>query len=704
MKKYFILLFVSLSIFIFNTANSIKNESLEKYKDNKTKESYSKYKVTYNTHKEFADIVFNTLIYRDDIISAFEQKNRELLKNILLHDYKELKKFNIKQLHFHLKNNVSFLRMHRPDKYGDDLTKIRPTVAYVNRYKKPIDGFEEGKIFNGFRYVFPLFNKQNIHIGSVEISFSALLFIKEFYKNYNMRSNLYIKKEVVAAKLFKSEKSNYEDSLFKNYYEQKSIVEYINKNNLNSLNLDENMYEIIEKKLLKNKNFSIFNDEQLITFLFLKNPITKKNIAFFTITTNDNYKVEHERNMFIIVGLILTILLIVMIIFYKSLSSNNKIKNDLEEKKRKNQQLKDLSKKLKDNLQMYSDHIIYSKTDLEGNIIEVSDAFCKISEYSREELLGKKHNIIRNKNMSEEIYKNMWKTLINNQTWKGEIQNISKNGNIYWISSTIYAEYDSSGEKIGYIAIAHNITNTKKVEQQHNRLMQTDKLVAMGEMITNISHQWRQPLSIISTSATGILMQTEMDNINKEFLTKASKAINQNTQFLSKTIDEFRNYVSVDDIVQNVELKEIVEKFKNLISYSLKLDNINFVSDIEEGLIIECSKNSLIQCLINFFNNSKDAFDKKDIKDKLFILKAYKEDNKIIIIIKDNAHGIDEKIINKIFEPYFTTKHQSQGTGLGLHMCYKLITDNMQGIIEIENKRFEYNNTTYMGACFKIIL
>ena len=704
MKKYFILLFVSLSIFIFNTANSIKNESLEKYKDNKTKEAYSKYKATYNTHKEFADIVFNTLIYRDDIISAFEQKNRELLKNILLHDYKELKKFNVKQLHFHLKNNVSFLRMHRPDKYGDDLTKIRPTVAYVNRYKKPIDGFEEGKIFNGFRYVFPLFNKKNIHIGSVEISFSALLFIKEFYKNYNMRCNLYIKKEVVTAKLFKSEKSNYEDSLFKNYYEQKSIVEYINKNNLNSLNLDENMYEIIEKKLLKNKNFSIFNDEQLITFLFLKNPITKNNIAFFTITTNDNYKVEHERNMFIIVGLILTILLIVMIVFYKSLSSNKKIKNDLEEKKRKNQQLKDLSKKLEDNLQMYSDHIIYSKTDLEGNIIEVSDAFCKISEYSKEELLGKKHNIIRNQNMSEEIYKNMWKTLINNQTWKGEIQNISKNGNLYWISSRIYAEYDSSGKKIGYIAIAHNITNTKKVEQQHNRLMQTDKLVAMGEMITNISHQWRQPLSIISTSATGILMQTEMDNINKEFLTKACKAINQNTQFLSKTIDEFRNYASVDDIVQNVELKEIVEKFKNLISYSLKSDNINFVSDIEEDLIIECSKNSLIQCLINFFNNSKDAFDEKDIKDKLFILKAYKEDNKIIIIIKDNAHGIDEKIINKIFEPYFTTKHQSQGTGLGLHMCYKLITDNMQGIIEIENKRFEYNNTTYIGACFKIIL
>jgi len=704
MKKYFILIFILFTLFAFNTANSIKDESLEKYKNTKTKEAYSKYKATYNTHKEFANIVFNTLIHRDDIISAFEQKNRELLKNILLHDYMELKKFNVKQLHFHLKNNISFLRMHRPEKYGDDLTNVRPTVAYVNRYKKPIDGFEEGKIFNGFRYVFPLFNKKNIHIGSVEISFSALLFIKEFYKNYNMKCNLFIKKDVVKAKLFKSEKSNYEDSLFKNYYQQKSIVEYINKNNLNSIKLDKNIFEIVNKKLSKNKNFSVFNNDKLITFLFLKNPITKKNIAFFTISVNDNYKNEQERQMFIILILVLTIFLIIIIVLYRSLKSNEKIKIDLKEKEQKNKQLKDLSKKLKDNLQKYSDHIIYSKTDLNGDIIEVSDAFCKISEYSREELLGQKHSIIRNKNMSEDIYKNMWELLLNNKTWKGEIQNISKNGNIYWISSTIYAEFNSSGQKTGYIAIAHNITNTKKVEYQHNRLMQTDKLVAMGEMITNISHQWRQPLSIISTSATGILMQSEMENINKEFLTKACKAINQNTQLLSKTIDEFRNYTNDDQIIEKAELKDIIEKFKNLINYSLEAEKIEFIANIEDDLVIECSKNNLIQCFINFFNNSKDAFILKQIDYKLFIIKAYKEDEKIIITIQDNAQGIDEKIINKIFEPYFTTKHQSQGTGLGLHMCYKLITDNMQGSIEVENKRYEYNEKIYTGAYFKIIL
>jgi len=704
MKKIFISIFLIFLFFIHNIVHNIKNDDIKNYKDEKTTDAYLKYKATYNAHKEFADMVFHTIIHRNNIINAFELRDRELLKEYLTLDYKELKKFNIKQLHFHLPNNDSFLRMHRPNKFGDNLTNIRATVKYVNKYKKYIDGFEEGKIFNGFRYVFPIHNKKNKHIGSVEVSFGALLFVKELYANYNMKCGIYINKDVVKQKVFDSEKSNYKQSIFKNYYEQNSIVKYLNKNKLNSINIDDNLLYIINKKLENGTNFSVYKNDKLITFIFLKNPISKKNVAFLRIESKDNFKINKDRNTKILLFLIVMITFIIMLIIYNTIKSKEKIKKDLEEKSRKNIQLEDLSKKLKDNLQIYSDHIIYSKTDLKGDIIEVSDAFCKISQYSKEELIGIKHSIVRSKNISKDVYDNMWNTLRNNKTWVGDIQNISKYGNIYWITSIIYPEYNSSNEKIGYIAIAHNITNTKKLESQHDRLMQAEKLASMGEMITNISHQWRQPLSVISTSATGLILQNEMNNLSKEFLTKTCNIINERSQYLSKTIDDFRNYAIDNESIEKIKVIEIITKFQNLIQYTISKENIHFVYNIEEDLEIQCATNNLIQCFINLFNNSNDAFKLNNIEEKVFIIEAHKESKNIIITIKDNANGIPTEIINKIFEPYFTTKHQSQGTGLGLHMCYNLIVDNMNGNIEVFNVNYEYNNKIFNGSCFKITL
>ena len=698
MKRYFFILFLVLILFIYNIVLNIKNNAITNHKIEKTDDIYLKYKATYNMHKEFSDIVFNALIKRDDILNAFEQKDREKLKSLLNSDYVKLRKFNVKQLHFHLVNNESFLRMHSPDKYGDNLSDIRPTIKYVNQYKMPIDGFENGKMFNGFRYVYPVFNKQNKHIGSVEISFGALLFVKELNKNYRMKCVLYINKNVV------NKKDEYEKSIFDNFLIEKSISKYIKEINLKSNKIDTKLLKEINKELNNKKDFSIYNKDELITFILLNNPVTNKNIGFLSITTKDDYIIQKNKNMFIIISLLFVIMIIVLIIFYKGLKSKQDIKNDLKLKTHKNKVLKDLSKKLKDNLQIYSDHIIYSKTDLDGNIIEVSDAFCKISQFSKEELIGKKHNIIKSKNMDSKIYEQLWETITSNETFKGEIQNISKNGNIYWISTIIYPEYDSSGQKVGYISIGHNITNTKKVQFQHKILMQTEKLASMGEMITNISHQWRQPLSVISTSATGILMQNDMGIINSEFLTKACNNINNNAQMLSKTIDDFRNYSSTEEEILKNKLSEIINKFENLIQYTIESDNIIYKNNIESNIEIECSANSMIQALINLFNNTKDAFDDNNIENKIFIISAIKIENKVEITIQDSAGGIPDDIINKVFEPYFTTKHQAQGTGLGLHMCYNLIVDNMKGNIEVSNKEFEFENQTYKGACFKITI
>jgi len=244
--------------------------------------------------------------------------------------------------------------------------------------------------------------------------------------------------------------------------------------------------------------------------------------------------------------------------------------------------------------------------------------------------------------------------------------------------------------------------NNQLIENQKLLTEQT-KLASMGEMIGNIAHQWRQPLSVISTSATGLLMQHEFGTLSDDKLITTCNNINDNAQYLSKTIDDFKNFIKGDAKKELFDLKTNINNFLSIISSSLKQHNINLILDLEDCKI-NGYPNELNQCLINIVNNSKDALDNIDKNDRCVFISNKVIDNNVQISILDNANGISDDIINKIFEPYFTTKHQSQGTGLGLSMTYKLITQHMKGHIEVKNEIFTYNDKQYKGAKFTITL
>ena len=241
-------------------------------------------------------------------------------------------------------------------------------------------------------------------------------------------------------------------------------------------------------------------------------------------------------------------------------------------------------------------------------------------------------------------------------------------------------------------------------KQQSQLLAEQSKMAAMGEMIGNIAHQWRQPLSVISTSSTGMLLQKEYGLLTDEEFIKSCNSINDNTQYLSKTIDDFKNFIKGDRTKKEFLLKKGMESFLNLINGSAKAHNINIILNFEESVILNGYENELNQCMINIFNNAKDALIDNNIKDKFIFLSTSIKNDKIIITIKDNAGGIPQDILPHIFEPYFTTKHQSQGTGLGLHMTYNMIIEGMNGTIEANNKTYVYQNNEYVGAEFIITL
>ena len=250
-----------------------------------------------------------------------------------------------------------------------------------------------------------------------------------------------------------------------------------------------------------------------------------------------------------------------------------------------------------------------------------------------------------------------------------------------------------------------SIIDISELKDRESKLISQSKLASMGEMIGNIAHQWRQPLSVISTSATGMHMQKEMGLLTDDEFYKYCEVINEHSQFLSQTIDDFRNFIKGDSKPVRFDLKNDTDSFIKLVDATIKRNNITIILDLEENIHIQGYPNELIQCFMNIFNNAKDALVENNNEDDRFIfISQIISENNVIIEFKDNAGGIPEDIINKVFEPYFTTKHKSQGTGLGLHMSYNLVTNGMKGTLEVKNDEYDFNGKHYKGACFNIII
>lgn len=388
---------------------------------------------------------------------------------------------------------------------------------------------------------------------------------------------------------------------------------------------------------------------------------------------------------------------------------------------------------------------IISKTDINGIITFVNEEFCKISGYTQKELVGQNHNIVRHPDVPASTFRELWHTILEKRTYKSTVKNRAKDGSTFYVNTTVFPILNEEGDIEEFIAIRYDVTESvilseklmakereleelnttleqrveeqtkallelnqtleervqEEVEKNRNKdrfLFQQSRLASMGEMIANIAHQWRQPLSELNITLYKMNKLyrregTERDEQFENSYLHAKRIISK----MSDTIEDFRSFFSPDRQSEYFQLSTVAQEATDIMQGTLERNEINVVLDVKHDATIKGYFNEFSQVLINLLNNSIDAFCNKKIKDRLIYIEIDTiTPRDAIINVSDNAGGIDEAIIDKIFEPYFTTKHASVGTGLGLYMSEMIIKNSMMGSIVVTNTQY--------GVCFRLTI
>lgn len=345
--------------------------------------------------------------------------------------------------------------------------------------------------------------------------------------------------------------------------------------------------------------------------------------------------------------------------------------------------------------------------DYEGKFVLVNQAIARLYNTTTEDMIGKSD---ADYNPNEDQVKHYLQSVqeimdLDETKLVYEESTDIVTGKIRYFQSIKKPITDRYGNK-QLLIIANDITDIKeaqkKLKDNEEMIHHQSKMAAMGEMLENIAHQWRQPLSVITTSASSVKIHKEMGTLSDEFLDEVLDAIVKSGNHLSQTIDDFRDFFKPNRAKVRFNIVNTYKKALFLVSSKLKNREIDIVENIEDINLFGFD-NELIQVIMNLINNARDALEESELEYKYIFVDIFKDkENNAVLKILDNAGGIPVNVIGKIFEPYFTTKHKSLGTGIGLYMCEEILVKHMNGEISVKNKEFEYEGNSFKGAEFTL--
>jgi len=379
-------------------------------------------------------------------------------------------------------------------------------------------------------------------------------------------------------------------------------------------------------------------------------------------------------------------------------------------------------------LEIIDKYVIRSIADANGIIIEASKAFCDISKYSKEELIGQPHSIVRHPDMDKKVFQQMWSTIQSGKTWVGRLKNLAKDGTFYWVEAHIEANFEN-GKIASYTAIRNNITDkilleelnrslnkkielevaksTKQLELIQKEQLKSVKLSSIGALAAGITHEINTPLTYIkgnfelikydleelpkSDIRDRILEDTEVITSGLDRISNIVEAMREVSQSSNESKEKTNIYRTLRTalIISNNRIKQVTKIYLNGVLYSLDLEKETapYFSIVQ--------KQRIEQVWIIIINNALDELVKMtDYEERRLDINIFYENNKVIVEFQDNAGGIKEEILAKIFEAFVSNK-QSGGVGIGLNVAKKIVEEN-------DGEIFARNTTN--GAVFRIEL
>ncbi len=658
-----------------------------------------------------------------------KKKLRIQLYNQNLGFFNRMKQRGIIQMQFVLPSNESFLRMNEPSKYSDILSNIRFSFDYVSKIKKDIFGFEQGRTVHAFRYVFPFFNKNNKYLGAIEVSLSSDFVQKKLININKIHTHFLINKDIFIVNTLSQDsfKNRYKKSIENENYLYAKPKNELSFHLISGKKILKSLNKNIDDKIQKSEKFGLYKvfskTVKIISFLPIYNIKEDKTSAYLVSYTESNnaYNILFRYKIINIIFFIIMVFLFYFI--YKNLNHKKNLLSEVNIKTKKltivTKELEFLNENLENKVKEKTteqdillslfdigDAVLFKwKNDENWTVEHVSSNIYKLLELTTNDFYNEniKYSSFIHKKDIKRVFDEVSKASNSDTSYfKHEpYRIITQSSEIKWVIDYTVIIRDDNNQIINYIGYIHDITEERENEKL---LFEQSKMASMGEMIGNIAHQWRQPLSMISTIATGSKLNKEFNLLTDEMFIKNMDSINKNAQYLSRTIDDFKNFIKGDTVMASFLIRDNIDSFLHLIEGSKKNNKINIIVDIKDYIKIMGYPNELIQCFLNLFNNAKDELILKEEEDRFLFINVSQKKEKVLIEFKDTAGGISSSIKSKIFEPYFTTKHKSIGTGLGLHMTYNLIVNGMNGDITVDNETFVYKNKSYIGAKFEIIL
>jgi two-component system, sensor histidine kinase and response regulator len=675
---FFFLIIQSIIVYLVYKDNQIK---VQTHLDNASKIIDIEYDVIYNSYKKLLKCIYDETINQDSVKKlvheSYDEKNtdtnRKKLQQLLSASYERFKTQNIRQLHFHDTNNHSFLRMHKPEKFGDDLSDIRYSVKFVNTHKQSVDGFEEGRVHNGFRFVFPLFYDET-HIGSAEASLSSGAFSQELEDSFALKSIFAIRKDIVAKKVWGEYKGNYDVAPFsdqflldKSYFSAKSLDATIFQK------LKKQIQDLLDSKETFSTYVKIMDAYYVISFKPVTNVEGIKAVAYLiTYQEDDALKsIITTSYTYLLIFSILNVLTFLLI--YRSRIGKLKIEDE--------------HKKQEFILNNQEDIVVLS--DREKNIVQINEKFFEIFDYKDKYEFIHHHTCVCDLFLERDGYisaKDL-DAILDDDSHIYKALMVDKHGNER-VFKVMHKKITLRNDTF-YLKTISDITELEDaIKASH------DMMVAKAMFMANMSHEIRTPMNAI-IGFTQLLIHQKLEPKVAKYI----KIIDTSAKNLLSIINDVLDFSKLESgamHLDNIDVDIRSEILKNLALFDLRCSekSINFEKNLDDSLsqCIHIDIYKLNQVISNLLSNAikfTDVHGTITFEAKIIAKRLY-------LSVKDTGIGIAEDRLDKVFEEFTqadsSTTRKYGGTGLGLSIS--------RSIVEMMGGELKIKSTLLIGSTF----